>query len=176
MLGAITASEPLAPRMLSEAQALGICAGTEEIFLGLRGFRTIEVRMERHWRSGVDVARWLEQRPEVARVLHPALPSHPTHALWQRDFLGAAGLFSIVLKPCSKNAVAAMLEGLELFGMGASWGGFESLVLPFNAASLRTATTWKPEGPTVRLHIGLEDVEDLKADLEAGFARLTAAA
>jgi cystathionine beta-lyase len=176
MLGAITASEPLAPRMLSEAQALGICAGTEEIFLGLRGFRTIEVRMERHWRSGVDVARWLEQRPEVARVLHPALPSHPTHALWQRDFLGAAGLFSIVLKPCSKNAVAAMLEGLELLGMGASWGGFESLVLPFNAASLRTATTWKPEGPTVRLHIGLEDVEDLKADLEAGFARLTAAA
>jgi cystathionine beta-lyase len=104
------------------------------------------------------------------------LPSHPQHALFKRDFLGAAGLFSIVLRPCSKPAVAAMLEGLELFGMGASWGGFESLVLPFNASPSRTATTWKPEGPTVRLHIGLEHVDDLKADLEAGFARLAAAA
>jgi cystathionine beta-lyase len=175
MLGAITANERHAPRMLAEAQSLGICAGTEETYLGLRGFRTIQVRLERHWRSGVEMARWLEQRPEVGRVLHPALPSHPGHALWKRDFLGAAGLFSIVLRPTPKAAVAAMLEGLELFGMGASWGGFESLVLPFNAGPARTATSWTPEGPTLRLHIGLEDVEDLKADLDAGFARLRAA-
>lgn len=175
MLGAVTATEAVAKQMLTETQSLGICAGTEEMYLGLRGLRTIEVRMERHWRSGVEIARWLEARPEVARVLHPALESHPQHALWKRDFLGAAGLFTVVLKPCPKAALAAMLEGLELFGMGASWGGFESLVLPFNAGPARSATAWKPEGPTVRLHIGLEDIGDLKADLEAGFDRLKAA-
>jgi cystathionine beta-lyase len=174
MLGAITVSEPLAGRLVAEAGGLGICAGTEEMFLGLRGFRTLEVRLERHWRSGVEVAGWLEERPEVARVIHPALPSHPQHELWKRDFLGASGLFSIVLKPCSKTALAAMLEGYELFGMGASWGGYESLALPFDAAKSRSATAWQPEGPTVRFHIGLEDVADLKADLEAGFARLAA--
>ncbi|MBX9592244.1 MAG: cystathionine beta-lyase [Hyphomonadaceae bacterium] len=176
MLGAITVTESLAQRLVAEAGDLGICAGTEEMFLGLRGLRTIGVRLERHWQSGLEIARWLEQRPEVARVIHPALPSHPQHALWQRDFLGAAGLFAIELKPCPKTAVAALLEGLELFGMGASWGGYESLVLPFNAATARTATAWQPKGPTVRFHIGLEDVSDLKADLEAGFARLAAAA
>jgi len=176
MLGSITVNERLANAVVAEVQSLGVCAGTEEMYLGLRGFRTLDVRLERHWRSGLEIARWLEYRPEVSRVLHPALPSHPQHALWQRDYLGASGLFSIVLKPCPKPALAAMLEGLELFGMGASWGGFESLVLPFDAARARTATDWKPEGPTVRLHIGLEDVEDIKADLDTGFARLEAAA
>ncbi len=175
MLGAITVTEPLAQRLAVEAGGLGICAGTEEMFLGLRGFRTLDVRLERHWRSGVEIAGWLEGRPEVARVLHPALPSHPQHELWQRDFLGASGLFSVVLKPCPKEALAAMLDGYELLGMGASWGGYESLVLPFDAAKARSATAWRPEGRTVRFHIGLEDVGDLKADLEAGFARLVAA-
>jgi cystathionine beta-lyase len=175
MLGAITVAEPLAHRLVVEAGGLGICAGTEEMYLGLRGLRTLDVRLERHWLSGVEIARWLEQRPEVARVLHPALPSHPQHELWKRDFLGACGLFSVVLRPCPKAALAAMIEGLELFGIGASWGGYESLVLPFDAARTRSATAWQPEGPTVRLHIGLEDVDDLKADLEAGFARLAAA-
>jgi len=176
MLGAITVTERLAPTLVAEAGGMGICAGTEEMFLGLRGFRTLEVRLERHWRSGVEIARWLEQRPEVLRVRHPALPSHPQHALWKRDFLGACGLFSVELKPCAKKALAAMLEGLELFGIGASWGGYESLVLPFDASRARSATDCAPEGPTVRFHIGLEDVDDLKADLEAGFARLAAAA
>lgn len=175
MLGAITGNDRAAPIMLDETQSIGICAGTEEVYLGMRGIRTIEVRLERHWRSGLDIARWLEQRPEVSRVLHPALESHPGHALWKRDFLGASGLFAFELKPVPKTAVAAMLDGLQLFGMGASWGGFESLVLPFNATPYRTATTWQTAGPTVRVHIGLEDVADLKEDLEAGFARLKAA-
>jgi cystathionine beta-lyase len=175
MLGAVTASAALAKTMVDEIQGLGICAGTEEMYLGLRGVRTLQVRLERHWHSGLEIAAWLERRPEVSRVLHPALPSHPQHALWKRDFTGACGLFSIVLKPCSKPALAAMVEGLELFGMGASWGGFESLVLPFDAAHARTATRWQTEGPTLRFHIGLEDVDDLKADLEAGFARLALA-
>src|SRR5262245_35702846 len=172
MLGAITVAEPLASKLVAEAGGLGICAGTEEMYLGLRGMRTLEVRLERHYRSGIDIAGWLEQRPEVARVLHPALPSHPQHELWKRDFSGASGLFSIELEPCSRRAVASMIEGLELFGLGASWGGYESLVLPFDAAKTRSATAWTPAGPTVRLHIGLEDVDDLKADLEGGFARL----
>ena len=172
MLGAITVTEELKGKLVAEAGDLGICAGTEEMYLGQRGIRTLGVRLPRHWQSGLEIAHWLEQRPEVSRVIHPALPSHPQHALWKRDFLGACGLFSIVLKPCPKQAVAAMIEGFELFGMGASWGGFESLVLPFNAATARSATTWQPEGPTMRFHIGLEDVDDLKADLDAGFARL----
>jgi cystathionine beta-lyase len=176
MLGTITANDRAAPKLVNEGQTMGTFAGTEEVFLGLRGVRTLEVRLERHWRSGLEIARWLQKRPEVSRVLHPALESHPGHFIWKRDFLGASGLFSLVLKPAPKPAVAAMLEGLELFGMGASWGGFESLVLPFNAAAYRTATQWEPEGPCIRVHIGLEDVADLKADLEAGFARLAAVA
>jgi cysteine-S-conjugate beta-lyase len=174
MLGAITVTDKLAPTLVAEAGGFGICAGTEEMYLGLRGFRTLEVRLERHWRSGIEIARWLEGRPEVAGVTHPALPSHPQHALWQRDFLGASGLFSIELKPCSKTALAAMLNGLTLFGMGASWGGYESLVLPFDASRARSATVVSAKGPTLRFHIGLEDVDDLKADLDAGFARLAA--
>jgi cystathionine beta-lyase len=108
-------------------------------------------------------------------VLHPALESDPGHAIWRRDFKGSSGLFSVILRPCSTNAVAAMLDGLELFGMGFSWGGFESLVVPFDCSTIRTATRWNPEGPALRFHIGLEDIDDLKRDLEAGFARLAAA-
>ena len=176
MLGSITANERATPQLTEQAHLLGIGVGTEECYLGLRGIRTIDVRLERHMRSGLEIARWLEQRPEVARVLHPGLESHPGHAIWKRDFLGASGLFAFVLKPVSKAAVASMLEGLELFGMGASWGGFESLVLPFDARAYRTATKWEPEGPCVRIHIGLEDLADIKEDLEAGFVRLKAAA
>jgi cystathionine beta-lyase len=176
MLGSITANAATAEKLADNAHFLGIGVGTEECYLGLRGIRTIEVRMERHQKSALDVARWLEARPEVARVIHPGLESHPGHAIWKRDFLGASGLFAFVLKPVPKAAVAAMLEGLELFGMGASWGGFESLVLPFNAAPYRTATKWQPEGPCVRIHIGLEDLGDIKSDLDAGFKRLKATA
>jgi cystathionine beta-lyase len=130
------------------------------------------VRLARHQASAIALAEWLKSRREVARVIHPALPSDPGHAIWKRDFTGASGLFAVVLKPAPKKAVAAMLDGLELFGMGYSWGGFESLIIPFDPSTYRTATKWQAEGPALRLHVGLEDLDDLKADLEGGFARL----
>ena len=176
MLGAITATEQVSAAIARAHEDLGLCTGPEDVYLGLRGLRSLGVRLERHQRSGLELARWLAERPEVARVIHPALPADPGHALWTRDFAGASGLFSIVLKPVTPEAVAAMLDGLELFGMGYSWGGFESLILPFDPRAYRTATTWQAEGPALRLHVGLEDIEDLKTDLDAGFARLRARA
>ena len=127
----------------------------------------------RNW--ALAIARWLAARPEVLAVLHPALESHPGHALWKRDFSGASGLFSVVFKPVPTAAVHAFLNALTLFGIGASWGGYESLAIPFDCAKIRTATRWAPGGPTVRFHIGLEDVGDLIADLERGFAAFAAA-
>ena len=174
MLGAITASEKAARAVEAAHADLGLCPGPEDAYLGLRGLRTLGVRLARHQQSGLELARWLGSRPEVARVLHPALPSDPGHALWKRDFTGASGLFAIILKPAPHAGLAAMLDGLRLFGMGYSWGGFESLILPFNPSAYRTATTWQAEGPALRLHVGLEDLDDLKADLDAGFARLAA--
>jgi cystathionine beta-lyase len=176
MLGAITTSERTEAAIAKTHEDLGLCVGPEDVYLGLRGLRSLGVRLERHQRSGLELARWLAGRPEVARVIHPALPADPGHALWARDFTGASGLFSIVLKPVPRTKLAAMVDGLSLFGMGYSWGGFESLILPFDPSAYRTATKWQAEGPALRLHAGLEDVEDLKADLEAGFARLTARA
>ena len=174
MLGAITASEKVARAVEKSHEDLGLCPGPEDAYLGLRGLRTLSVRLARHQQSALELARWLKSRPEVSRVLYPALPTDPGHALWRRDFTGASGLFAITLKPASHAALAAMLDGLSLFGMGYSWGGFESLILPFDPRDYRTATTWEAEGPALRLHVGLEDVDDLKADLEAGLARLAA--
>jgi cystathionine beta-lyase len=172
MLGAITSNARAAPHVARTRELLGVCPGSEETYLGMRGLRTLAARLAAHQRAGIELARWLETRPEVSRVLHPALPSHPQHAIWKRDFLGASGLFSIVLKPVPQEAVAAMLDGLKLFGMGFSWGGYESLIIPFDPSGYRTATRWEAEGPALRLHVGLEDLDDLKADLEAGFQRL----
>ncbi len=172
MLGCITATEEAFPAISRTHDELGPCPGPEDVYLGLRGLRSLGVRLARHQSSGLALARWLADRPEVARVIYPALPSDPGHTLWRRDFTGAPGLFSIVLKPVAHEKLAAMLDGLDLFGMGYSWGGFESLILPFDPRSYRSATTWNEKGPALRLHVGLEDVEDLKADLEAGFARL----
>lgn len=174
MLGAVTANARTADAIHAAHGDMGLCPGPEDAFLGLRGFRTLEVRLARHWASALDIARWLQGRDEVARVLHPALEDDPGHAIWARDYLGASGLFSAVLKPCSKQAVAAMLDRMEHFGMGYSWGGYESLAIPFDPTSYRTATTWEAEGPAIRFHIGLETVDDLKADLDRGFARLRA--
>jgi cysteine-S-conjugate beta-lyase len=176
MLGAITATEQAFPAVAKTHEDLGLCPGPEDAYLGLRGLRSLGVRLERHQKSAFELARWLAARPEVSRVLHPGLPGDPGHDVWTRDFTGASGLFSVVLKPVSHEAVASMLDGLSLFGMGYSWGGFESLILPFDPRAYRTATTWEAEGPALRLHVGLEDLDDLKADLEAGFARLVARA
>jgi len=172
MLGAITASQATWPAIARTHEDLGLCPGPEDVYLGLRGLRSLGVRLAHHQASALALAEWLEGRPEVSRVIHPALPCHPGHHIWKRDFTGASGLFAIVLKQASKRAVSAMLDGLELFGMGYSWGGYESLIIPFDPSSYRTATKWVAEGPALRLHAGLEDIDDLKSDLEAGFARL----
>ena len=174
MLGAVIANARAAKPIDAAKEGLGTSPGSEETYLALRGLRTLDVRLARHMQSGIAMARWLEGRPEVARVIHPALPSHPGHAIWKRDFTGASGLFSVVLKPVAEPALAAFLDDLKLFGMGYSWGGYESLVIPFDPRSYRTATAWRETGTALRFHIGLEDIEDLKADLAAGFERLRA--
>jgi cystathionine beta-lyase len=171
-LGTISATAELWPQVHGAVGTLGINPGPEDVFLMLRGLRTLAVRLERHMESGLKVARWLADRPEVLRVLHPALESHPQHALWKRDFQGASGLFSVILNSRPQSAVNAFIEELKLFGLGASWGGFESLIIPFDCTKFRTATRWAPGGPAVRLHVGLEDPDDLIADLENGLKRL----
>lgn len=176
MMGILTANEAAYPALRRAADDLGAVSGPDDCYLALRGLRTLSVRLQRHQETGLVLARWLQQRPEVARVMHPALPDDPNHALWKRDFTGASGLFSAELKPVSDTAVAAMLDGLELYGMGYSWGGFESLALPSDPRSIRSATPWVNRGPLIRFHAGLEDPADLIADLEAGFARLRKAA
>jgi cystathionine beta-lyase len=174
MLGTVSANAATVAALKTTVRLTGLCEGPDDVYLGLRGLRTLSVRLDRHYQSGLAVARWLEGRPEVLRLLHPALPSHPGHAIWKRDFTGASGLFSLVLKPAPQKAVFAFLDTLDLFGIGASWGGYESLAIPFDCTPVRTATRWQPGGPTVRFHIGLEAVEDLIADLERGFAALAA--
>jgi cysteine-S-conjugate beta-lyase len=176
MLGTVSANAATVTALKTSVRLNGLCEGPDDVYLGLRGLRTLAVRLDRHFESGVAIAKWLEARPEVLRMLHPALPSHPQHAIWKRDFTGACGLFSMVLKPVPQKAVYAFLDELELFGIGASWGGYESLAIPFDCSPIRTATKWAPSGPTVRFHIGLEDVDDLCADLERGFAAMAAAA
>jgi cystathionine beta-lyase len=175
MFGTISANARAWPMITEAIRLLGVCAGPDDVFLALRGLRTLAVRLAQHHRSALEIARWLKPRPEVLRVLHPALESDPGHAIWKRDFTGASGLFSIVLKPAPQQAVDALLNAVKLFGMGYSWGGFESLIIPFDCAPYRTATRWAPGGPALRLHIGLENVDDLKCDLERGFTAFNAA-
>jgi cystathionine beta-lyase len=168
MIGSVSANRPAWPRLHQLHRNLGLQAGTEEIWLTLRGLRTMGVRLERHERSALEVARWLAARPEVARVLHPALPEDPGHAIWKRDFGRSTGLFGFVLKGEQRHA-DAFLNALKLFGLGYSWGGFECLAALSELGRGRTVRPWT-EGPSIRLHIGLEDIADIKADLERGFA------
>ena len=175
MLGTVSANAAAAAALKDYVGLAGLCVGPDDMFLGLRGLRTMGVRLARHQESGLKVARWLRDRPEVARVLHPALDTDPGHAIWRRDFTGACGLFSFILKPMPQKVAYAFLNALTLFGMGASWGGYESLAIPFDVSACRTATRWAPGGPAIRLHIGLEDVSDLIADLERGFAAMAVA-
>lgn len=176
LMGVITArTEDLFRTVKDGLDAFGDCVAPDLCYETLRGMRTLAVRLRRHERAALDVAQWLTRRPEVARVLHPALPDDPGYPLWKRDFTGASSLFGVLLRTNSDRAVAAMLEGFRLFKIGASFGGFESLVLPARPAAIRTAHPWREPGILVRLHVGLEAVEDLIADLQAGFDRLNAA-
>ena len=168
MLGAATANAKWFPKLRRTAQALGQTVSPDDAWLVLRGMRTLDVRMKRHWESGLAVARWLAEQPEVARVLHPALPGFRGHELWKRDFTGAAGLFGVVMNGGDEAARARLIDTLTLFGIGYSWGGFESLIVPSDPAKHRTAVPWQAEGPALRLSIGLEDSDDLIADLRKG--------
>jgi cystathionine beta-lyase len=170
MLGSVTATPDHFERLRRTAQSLGQCVSPDDAFLASRGLRTLAVRLKAHGEGGLKVARWLEKQKQVARVLHPALPGSPGHDVWARDFSGASGLFTFILKGGDDAARAALIDGLEHFGIGFSWGGFESLALPVDPAPLRSATRWEADGPAVRLHIGLEDPDDLIADLARGLA------
>ena len=176
LLGLVSANEAWFKRLYRTVDGMAIPPGPEDVYLALRGLRTMEIRLREAERQALALAKWLAARPEVARVIHPALPDHPGHQIWRRDFTGSSGVFSVVLKPVSDAAVAALLDGLELFGIGFSWGGYTSLVIPFDCSAYRTATKWAPGGPALRFSVGLEDIEDLKADLDRGFARLNATA
>ena len=175
MLGTIVTRESHYLPIKSTVSAAGICTSPDDCYLGLRGLRSLSARLARHQESGLKIANWLKARPEVEAVLHPALPDCPGHDIWKRDFTGAPGLFGVVLKPCSKAAVSAMLDGMDIFALGYSWGGYESLIVPTYPEKIRNAYHWPYEGPSLRLHVGLEDADDLIADLEAGFRRLGAA-
>jgi cystathionine beta-lyase len=174
LLGVIVANAGTWPVLHRYWTDLGVTASTDDAFLGLRGLRTLAVRLAQHQKNALEIARWLQSRPEVHEVLYPALPGTRGHDLWQRDFRAASGLFGVILQPVARERLDAMLDGMRIFGMGFSWGGFESLVIPTWPERSRTATTWTAPGPCLRLHVGLEDVQDLVADLEEGLARLRA--
>jgi cystathionine beta-lyase len=168
MLGYVTANERHATRLLDIHGNLGLYASGDDCFLGLRGLRTMAVRLARHGETALTLARWLEKHPAVSRVLYPPLESDPGYAVWKRDFKGASGLFGVVLKSAPETSLAAFMDSLKLFGLGYSWGGYESLIVP--AHITRTARPFKAEGPVVRIHAGLEDAGDLIADLENGLS------
>lgn len=176
MLGSVTAAPSHWARLRDASFQLGQTASPDDAWLGARGLRTMALRLKQHGEGSLEIARWLETRPEVARVLHPALPGCPGHELFERDFNGPAGLFTFILRGGGEAARAALIDGLELFGIGYSWGGYESLALPIDPQRFRTVTSWQAEGPAVRLQIGLEDPADLIADLTAGLDRFRATA
>lgn len=173
ILGVATANERAWPLLQRGVQDFGQTIGPDDIFLALRGFRTLALRMQQHGATGLRLAQFLAQHPLVEQVMHPALPSDPGHALWKRDFTGASGLFSIALRPMDRTALAAFFDALQLFGIGLSWGGYESLALPMDRPR-RNARPWHLQGPLVRIHAGLEDVDDLTADLTQALAAATA--
>ena len=176
MLGTASANAQHWPQLREHSYLMGYCASADDAYTALRGLRTLAVRLKQHEQSALQVANWLSQRSEVETVLHPALPCHPGHAIFQRDFSGSNGLFSFVLKQGSQQQIEAFVEGMAHFKMGFSWGGFESLITAtMKVQNLRSATAWPYKGPLIRLHIGLEDVDDLMADLTAAFVRFHAA-
>lgn len=176
MLGIAVCTEEAFVPVKKTASGSGYCGGPDDVYMALRGLRTLGLRMRQHQKNALRVAEWLQQRSEVFKVMYPALPGDPGHAIWKRDFTGASGLFGFVLNACTEKQFAAMLDGYQLFRLGYSWGGYESLCVPTYPSDLRSAQQWEAPGPSMRIHVGLEDVDDLIADLEAGFARLAAAA
>lgn len=178
VMGTVTVNEAAYPALQRGWAELGICITADDAFLALRGLRSMPTRLAQHHVNGLRIANWLLERDEVAAVLHPAMPHDPGHALWQRDFHGASGLFSFALVPelSTEAKLAAMLDEMQLFGMGYSWGGYESLLIPIEPEDLRTASAWPcpglPAGQYMRIHVGLEAPDDLMADLDAGFDRL----
>ena len=176
MLGVAVCNEATLVPVKKTASTAGYCGGPDDIYMALRGLRTLGVRMRRHYESALAVAAWLQKRPEVHRVHYPALPEDPGYGIWKRDFLGASGLFGFTLKSYSDSAFAAFLDHMDLFKLGYSWGGYESLMVPTYPSTLRSSTRWDAPGPSVRIHVGLENVGDLVDDLKRGFARLRAAA
>lgn len=175
LIGAITcADEVCAEAVTQSLRQLGSSVSADDAALALRGLRTLSVRLKRHEQTGLALAEWLAARPEVSRVLHPARPGAPGHDIWRRDFTGASGLFSIVLAPVPEVALEAFFNAMTLFGMGFSWGGYESLAIPSRPGKWRTATVWADPGPVVRIHAGLEDPGDLIEDLDQAFAAMAA--
>lgn len=175
MFGTISANERVWPQLARTHRIMGICASPDDAYLAARGMRTLAIRMKEHEARALELARWLADQPSVRAVYHPALPGHPDHAIWKRDFTGSGSLFSVLLEPAPREAVAAMVDGFELFGMGYSWGGYESLCMPIHPARIRTAVPWTEEGNMFRIHVGLEGIDDLKADLLAALDRYGAA-
>jgi cysteine-S-conjugate beta-lyase len=175
MAGAVTANAVTYPALRKTSQQLGQFLGPDDAYLAARGLRTMALRLKQHEASALSIAEWLEKQLEVAKVLHPALPSHPQHHLWTRDFSGSSGLFSFILQGGTIAARAALIDGLNHFGIGYSWGGYESLAIPIDPETIRTATIWSAQGLAVRLQVGLEHPDDLIADLQAGLDRFAAA-
>jgi len=173
LAGLVSANAATWPRLKETFIGLGIPAGPDDAYQVLRGLRTMGVRLERHQQSALEIARWLEGQPGVGRVLHPGLESHPGHALFRRDFRGSSGVFTLVLDGGGQAQAHAFLDALEIFGLGYSWGGYESLAVQVNLSD-RTIAKGPYEGPLLRLQIGLEDVDDLKADIAAGLAAASA--
>ncbi|MGE4056934.1 MAG: cystathionine beta-lyase [Vicinamibacterales bacterium] len=169
---AATCDETLFRRLKDVAGRLGHRLGGEDCYLALRGLRTLPLRMERHQETALRLAEWLATQPEVKQVLHPAFPDHPGHSIWRRDFTGASGLFGVLLHPAPRSAIAAALEGMRLFKMGSSWGGYESLIVPVDAGYIRATSPGGNDGVLLRVHAGLETIDDLIKDLEEGFGRL----
>ena len=174
LLGTVSANERCWEQLRQTHETMGCCVGPDDAYQVLRGLRTMGVRLERHEKSALDIARWLETQPGVAQVLHPGLESFPSHELWKRDFSGSSGIFSIVLDGGSIPQAHAFLDALEIFGLGYSWGGFECLAVHVQLDD-RTIAKGNYGGPVIRLQIGLEDVEDIKADIARGLAAAAAA-
>jgi len=176
MIGTVTATKEAWSTLEDTSRSLGQTAGPDDVYLAQRGIRTLSVRLKQHWENGLKLAEWFKKQPEVECVMHPALPEDPGHEIWRRDFVGASGLFGVTLTPRSRESVAAFVDNLEYFGLGASWGGYESLVLVTDPNAMRVARPWPYEGPTLRFHAGLENVDDLIGDLETGISRMRAVA